>query len=148
MSMNPPYTGAIELEIPASPQYVSLARLITTTIARSLNFADDKIDDLRIVISEMCTNAIIHCDHREGTENRIKVRYIPGEHNLSIEVKDEGPGFDPGCVGDFEDGIAAGKGFGIPLIKSLVDEFELNTGPDCGTTVRIRKYDFDEGDKV
>ncbi len=148
MSMNPPNIGAIELEIPASPQYVSLARLITTAIARSLDFGDDKIDDLKIVISEMCTNAIIHCDNREGVLNRIKVRYFPGERDLSIEVEDEGPGFDPECVGNFEDGIAAGKGFGIPLIKSLVDEFELNTGPNCGTTVRIKKYDFDEGDRA
>jgi serine/threonine-protein kinase RsbW len=144
MMMKFPERGAIELDIPSSPQYVSLARLITSSIARSLNFSEEKIDDLKIAVSEMCTNAIVHCDHRLSPNTRIKVRYMPGDDSITIEVKDKGPGFDPSCVRDFEDGRSAGKGFGIPLIKSLVDEFELETGPESGTTVRITKFDHPE----
>ncbi len=58
-------------------------------------------------------------------------------------MQDHGQGFDPGCVGDFEDPAAeAGKGFGIPLIKSLVDEFELESNVDQGTTIRVTKYEL------
>ena len=133
--------GAIKLDIPSSPRYVSLARLITSSLARGLNFSEEGVDDLKIVISEMCTNAIIHCDLEREEAGRVNVKYIPGKDSITIEVQDHGQGFDPGCVGDFEDGREAGKGFGIPLIKSLVDEFELESNVDQGTTIRVTKYE-------
>jgi serine/threonine-protein kinase RsbW len=133
--------GAIELDIPSSPRYVSLARLITSSLARGLNFSEEGVDDLKIVISEMCTNAIIHCGQGRDEAGRVNVKYIPGQDSITIEVRDHGQGFDPGCVGDFEDGLEAGKGFGIPLIKSLVDEFELESNLDQGTTIRVTKYE-------
>lgn len=134
--------GAICLDIPSSPRYVSLARLITGSLARGLNFSEEGVDDLKIVISEMCTNAIIHCGPGREQDNRVNVRYIPGDDSITIEVQDRGQGFDPGtCVGDFENGLEAGKGFGIPLIKSLVDEFELKSDKDEGTIIRITKYE-------
>ncbi len=136
--------GAIRLEIPSSPRYVSLARLVVSTIARGLDFSEESIDDLKVVVSEMCTNAIIHCQPREGDEP-ILLSCMPRPGALTVEVRDRGEGFDPSCVGSFEDGLAAGKGFGIPLIKSLVDEFELETDRGKGTTVRITKYDRSPG---
>lgn len=137
--------GAISLDIPSSPRYVSLARLVTGSLARGLNFSEEGVDDLKIVISEMCTNAIIHCGSNREEGNRVSVKYIPGEDSITIEVRDRGQGFDPGsCVGDFENGLEAGKGFGIPLIKSLVDEFELESDKDEGTTIRVTKFERPE----
>jgi serine/threonine-protein kinase RsbW len=133
-------SGAIRLEMPSSPRYVSLARLVVSTIARGLEFSEESIDDLKVVVSEMCTNAIIHCENRKG-EERIQMSCMPRPGALTVEVRDSGQGFDPSCVGSFEDGLAAGKGFGIPLIKCLVDEFELQTDREKGTLVRITKYD-------
>jgi serine/threonine-protein kinase RsbW len=137
-------TGSIRLDIPSSPRYVSLARLITGSLARGLNFSEEGVDDLKIVISEMCTNAIIHCSFDSEEVSRVNVRYFPGKDSITIEVQDQGQGFDPDCVGNFEDGLEAGKGFGIPLIKSLVDVFELETDKDRGTTIRVTKYEQPE----
>ena len=102
--------GAIELDMPSSPRYVSLARLITSSLARGLNFSEEGVDDLKIVISEMCTNAIIHCDLERGEAGRANVKYIPGKDCITIEVQDHGQGSDPGYVGDFEDGLGGGQG--------------------------------------
>jgi serine/threonine-protein kinase RsbW len=132
--------------MPSSPRYVSLARLVAGSMARGLDFSEEGLDDLKIVISEMCTNAIIHCGPDNLETNRVSVEYIPGEGSLTIEVRDRGQGFDPECVGDFQAGLEAGKGFGLPLIKSLVDEFELQTDRDHGTTIRVTKYDRPEPD--
>jgi len=132
--------GAIQLDMPSSPRYVSLARLVVSAVARGLDFSEESIDDLKVVVSEMCTNAIIHCEPRRE-DQRIQLICRPRPGALTVEVKDSGQGFDPSCVGTFEDGLAAGKGFGIPLIRSLVDEFELETDEGKGTVVRITKYD-------
>lgn len=132
--------GAILLDMPSSPRYVSLARLVVSAVARGLDFSEESIDDLKIAVSEMCTNAIIHCQPRQE-EQRIQLICRPRPGALTVEVRDNGQGFDPSCVGTFEDGLAYGKGFGIPLIKSLVDQFELQTDEGKGTVVRITKFD-------
>jgi serine/threonine-protein kinase RsbW len=131
---------AFELEMPAKAKYVGLARLLAGSIARRMRFTEENIDDLKIAVSEMCTNAIVHT--RNGKEGKapIFVRFLAGDGFLTIEVKDDGPGFDIERVLDRERPDLLGKGFGIPLIKSLVDVFECDSRPEGGTIVSITKY--------
>ncbi|MDY6795682.1 MAG: ATP-binding protein [Actinomycetota bacterium] len=137
----PPGEGmAFELEMPAKARYVGLARLLAGSIARRLRFTEESIDDLKIAISEMCTNAIVHTGNGDIGKPPILVRYLTGNDFLTIEVKDQGPGFDPRSVLGRERIDLLGKGFGIPLIQSLVDVFECDSQPDTGTVVSITKY--------
>ena len=49
----------VELEIPARAEFVSLARLLVSAMASSDTLLpDERIDDLKIAVSEACTNAI------------------------------------------------------------------------------------------
>jgi len=131
---------AFELEMPAKAKYVGLARLLVGSIARRMRFTEESIDDLKIAISEMCTNAIVHAQN--GTEGKLPifVRYLAGDGSLTVEVRDQGPGFDPELVLGHERKDLLSKGFGIPLIKSLVDVFECDSHPKSGTVVSITKY--------
>ncbi len=129
----------IELEIPAKPRYVGVARLITSSLARMQNFTEEAIDDLKIAISELCTNAIIHTSN-QGEISPVVVRYITGNDFIQVEVQDNGPGFDAAFVGRVRENGLVEKGFGIPLIKSLVDEFFCDSDPTTGTCIRITKY--------
>ena len=50
---------APHFEVPAVPAYVGLTRTIVTNLAASLpGIDDDRLDDLRIAVSEACTSAI------------------------------------------------------------------------------------------
>jgi len=129
-----------ELEMPAKAKYVGLARLLAGSIARRMRFSEENIDDLKIAISEMCTNAIVHTTNGVREAPPIRVRYLAGEDFLTVEVEDQGPGFDPECVLDREGKDLLGKGFGIPLIMSLVDAFECDSDPRSGTVVRVTKF--------
>lgn len=131
---------SFELEMPAKAKYVSLARLLAGSIARRIRFAEESIDDLKLAISEMCTNAIVHTANGEAGKPPILVDYLAGENFLTVEVKDMGPGFDPSCILDREREGLLSKGFGIPLIKSLVDVFECDSHPQRGTSVSITKF--------
>ncbi len=133
-------TTEFELEMPAQAKYVGLARLLAGSIARRMRFSEESIDDLKIAISEMCTNAIVHTGNGEATRPPILVRYLAGDGFLTVEVRDRGPGFDPGCVLDRQREDLLGKGFGIPLIRSLVDVFECDSSPGSGTVVTITKF--------
>ncbi|MHB8780775.1 MAG: ATP-binding protein [Candidatus Geothermincolia bacterium] len=131
----------VELEIPAKPRYVGVARLIISSLARMQDFKEEAIDDLKIAVSELCTNAIIHTDRQGGQP--IIVRFSTTEKSISVEVEDRGPGFDAACIGRVrEDGLVE-KGFGIPLIKTLVDDFVCDS-TSSGTCIRIVKYRKDD----
>jgi len=131
---------AFELEMPAKAKYVGLARLLAGSIARRMRFTEESIDDLKIAISEMCTNAIVHTGNGKEGKAPVLVRFLAGDGFLTIEVRDQGPGFHPSRVLDQESNDLLSKGFGIPLIKSLVDVFECDSHPQGGTTVSITKY--------
>lgn len=131
---------SFELEIPAKAEYVCVARLIAGSIARHMSFNEESVEDLKIAVSEMCTNAIVHSGNGDGEKPPISIRYIAGGDFLTVEVRDQGPGFDTEEVLCREGSGLSGKGFGIPLIKSLVDDFQCESRPSSGTVVRITKF--------
>jgi serine/threonine-protein kinase RsbW len=136
--------GEVTLEIPARPEYVSLARQVVAAAAEvETIFRDERIDDLRLAVSEATTNAIeAHADL--SSDERVVIRCDLGEERVEVEVLDHGSGFDPGrleAVPESIDpeGLHREHGLGIPLIRELADESEIVTSPG-GTTVRLVVY--------
>ncbi|HEX3622818.1 MAG TPA: ATP-binding protein [Acidimicrobiales bacterium] len=131
----------IELEIPARAEFVALARLVVSALAASdSNLADERIDDLKLAVSEACTNAIEAHD-AAGSDERVLVRCRADDDLLEVCVEDRGQGFDPAELPDHPpvtdpDRLKFERGLGIPLIRALVDEVEFSpTGQ--GTAVRL-----------
>jgi serine/threonine-protein kinase RsbW len=137
-------TGVVELDIPARPDYLSLARLVVAAAASiEPTFRDERIDDLRIAVSEATTNAIESHADLSG-DDRIVIRCNLGEDRIEVEVRDQGPGFDPSAVKpppdpDAPDRLEVERGLGIPLMRILADEAEIRSSPD-GTAVRLVVY--------
>ena len=52
----------IKMEISANPDFVSIIRLTTSGIANKIGFSIDDIEDMKVAVSEACTNAIKHSD--------------------------------------------------------------------------------------
>ncbi len=133
--------SVIELEIPARAEFVALARLVVSALASSdSNLADERIDDLKLAVSEACTNAIEAHD-AAGSMERVLVRCKAGDDALEVCVEDRGHGFDPTGLPDHPpvtdpDRLKFERGLGIPLIKALVDEVDF-TPTGHGTSVRL-----------
>ena len=131
----------IELEIPARAEFVALARLVVSALASSdSNLADERIDDLKLAVSEACTNAI-EAHGAAGSSEQVVVRCRAGVETLEVCVEDRGHGFDPAALPDHPpvtdpDRLKYERGLGIPLIKALVDEVQFNP-TDEGTAVRL-----------
>jgi len=131
----------IELEIPARAEFVALARLVVSALAASdSNLADERVDDLKLAVSEACTNAI-EAHGAAGSSERVLVRCKTGSEALEVCVEDRGHGFDPAGLPDHPpvtdpDRLKFERGLGIPLIKALVDEVEFSPTAD-GTSVRL-----------
>ena len=133
--------GVIELEIPARAEFVALARLVVSALASSdSTLPDERIDDLKLAVSEACTNAIEAHD-AAGSVDRVVVRCQAGADALEVSVEDRGHGFDPADLPDHPpvtdpDRLKFERGLGIPLIRALVDEVEFSPTAE-GTSVRL-----------
>jgi serine/threonine-protein kinase RsbW len=131
----------VALEIPARAEFVALARLVVSALAvTDSQLADERVDDLKIAVSEACTNAIEAHDAVD-TEERVRLRCWSDDRGLEISIEDRGPGFDPSGLPDHPpvtdpDRLKFERGLGIPLIKALVDEVEI-TSSGQGTAVHL-----------
>ncbi len=133
--------GEVVLEIPARADYISLARQVVAAAAEvEPTFHDERIDDLRLAVSEAATNAIeAHADL--SSDERVVIRCDLGEDRIEVEVLDRGAGFVMEDLEEVPDSTDPRRlrhehGLGIPLMRVLVDEAEI-TSSAGGTTVRL-----------
>jgi serine/threonine-protein kinase RsbW len=132
---------AVQLEIPAGAEFVALARLVVSAMASAeTQLSDDRVDDLKIAVSEACTNAIEAHDALD-TDERVLVECRADESRLEVRIEDRGTGFDVSNLPEHPpvtdpERLKFERGLGIPLIRALVDEVEFSSSGD-GTAVRI-----------
>jgi serine/threonine-protein kinase RsbW len=124
---------AVRLTIPAKPEYITLCRLALTGLSRLRPLGDETLADLKLALTEACTNSIKHA--YEGREGSVQITYELSGDTLAIEVADEGRGFDHEPGTDDEDDLTEG-GLGIAIIQAIADEFEI--GPRAGGGSRLR----------
>jgi serine/threonine-protein kinase RsbW len=135
---------AVELEIPARPEYIALVRLVVSSLATGRRvLADERVDDLKLVVSEACTNAI-EAHGAVEIDERVRVRCLEGEDRFEVSIDDRGEGFDPTDLPEHPpvtdpERLNFERGLGIPLIRTLVDEVAFDSG-DGGTSVKMTLY--------
>jgi len=131
----------VELEIPARLEFVALARLLVSSFAASSAvLPEDRIDDLKIAVSEACTNAI-EAHGAADTAERVLVRCSDDHDQLEVLIEDRGTGFDPSELPEHPpvtdpNRLNFERGLGIPLIRALVDDVEFSSSPE-GTAVKL-----------
>ena len=135
---------AVELEIPARPEYIALVRLVVSSLATGRRvLADERVDDLKLAVSEACTNAI-EAHGAVDIDERVRVRCLEGEDRFEVSIDDRGEGFDPTDLPEHPpvtdpERLNFERGLGIPLIRTLVDEVAFDSG-DGGTSVKMTLY--------
>jgi len=135
----------ITLTIPSLPELVGVVRLAISGVAARMNFTIDEIEDIKISVSEACTNVIQHA-YGNGSnphENTIEIKAFINEDTLEIIVKDFGNGFDLSILGTPEQRKKSeekmGLGLGLTFIKSLMDDAHFESIEGKGTTIQMSK---------
>jgi serine/threonine-protein kinase RsbW len=132
-------TRTVRLAIPAKPEYITLGRLALTAIARLHDLQEETLGDLKLALTEACTNSVRHA--YEDGEGVVEIVYELGPDRLVVEVSDEGPGFTPPDTELAQaDADLSEGGLGIAIIRALTDEFELVDGEGGGSRLRFVKY--------
>jgi anti-sigma regulatory factor (Ser/Thr protein kinase) len=123
-------TPAVRLRMPAMPDAVGVARQALTGACEALGLGPRATGDVRLAVSEACTNVVAHAyrDQSEPGELEVSVLLVPGE--LTVIVRDRGSGIAPRLEG-------GGLGLGLPLIAALTRRAEIVEPPGGGTEVAM-----------
>ena len=120
--------GHFHLTVPADPQNVALVRRLLEYVGDTLGMPDRVVDDVRLAVTEACTNVVRHA-YEEG-EGTIDVVVRPRAEGFEVVISDEGRGM--GTSPDSE-----GPGLGLPLISALADSVELGPGRHGGSRLAM-----------
>jgi anti-sigma regulatory factor (Ser/Thr protein kinase) len=99
---------------------------------------DDFIRNILLVSSEAVTNAIRHGTRFEGEPLSVTVEV--SDELFSLRVLDHGPGFDLETVAAPNLDQPAEGGYGIFIIKSLMDDVSYVRGDDANALVMIKRF--------
>src|SRR4051794_1642011 len=119
----------VKLTLPARPENVSVIRHVLGAFAEALRFDDELVEDLRLAVTEACTNVVRHAypPHQAGP---VEISIQPLEEHVSVIVSDHGRG-----IGTSSD--ISGPGLGLPLIAAIADEVDLQPVPGGGSRVAM-----------
>jgi len=111
---------------------VALARQSIAAFAVECGFPEEDVSDIRLAAGEALSNAVEHGSPALDRTIVVECRFHDGE--LEIEIQDNGKGFVEPTVRSYVEPDDRGRGFGIFLMRRLMDEvaFERN-----GTKVRL-----------
>jgi serine/threonine-protein kinase RsbW len=129
---------AVRLTIPARPEYISLGRLALTGLSRLHPVSDEVLGDLKLALTEACTNSVRHA--YDGAEGIVEILYELHSDRLVIEVTDTGEGFDAHLPGRDASGDLSEGGLGITIIQALADELEIGERRGGGSRLRFVKF--------
>jgi anti-sigma regulatory factor (Ser/Thr protein kinase) len=115
---------------PAVPEAVPLARRALTAVAAAAGAAGERLEEIRLAVSEALTNAVVHA-YRDVDAGRFNVTAAVAAGELWVLVSDDGRGLHA-----WND--SRGLGIGLSLISGLSDDFAIVTRASGGTEVQMR----------
>ena len=133
----------VELNIPSNPVFERVVRASAAEVGNAFGFSAERVEDLKLAISEAVNNAIDHGNRGEASRLVAVVFEIDGE-KLEIRISDEGTGaekLDTARRVVDEQSLESGhlRGFGMYLISELVDDLEVSSSQK-GTVLTLRLY--------
>jgi len=129
----------LKVALPRIPDIELVAIEGLERLARHMGIAEEKIGEARIIVTEAIINAF---EYACEADEIVNVEFTVTSEELVIFVQDFGRGFDPGNVEkpDIREklGSPRKRGWGLHLMKSLSDGFQIQSG-NSGTTITITK---------
>jgi len=137
-----PVERVVELHLPSRLGYEKVAMDAAASLARRMGFSADRVDALRTALAEAITNAIEHGNAHDA-QMRVLVMLTVRPSELVVSVADQGckplelAHLSPPPT--IEESFTRGDkgGWGIWLIRELMDEVEFTTAPSGGNQVRM-----------
>jgi serine/threonine-protein kinase RsbT len=121
-----------------SDQDIVMARQKGRAMAMELGFSAGDATLIAAAISELARNIVSYAGRGEIL---LKPARGPNLTGIGIVARDEGPGIRD-IPQALRDGFSTSGslGIGLPGVKRLMDDFEINSVPGRGTMVAVKKW--------
>ncbi len=126
---DPALTGAtpspVRLALPAHARNIAVVRRALEAIAEELALPRRQIEDMRLAVTEACTNVVRHAYTEDEAQDggAMRIELLPEEQGMQVIVEDRGRGLGPSPD-------AGGPGLGLPLIAALTSQLHVTHGAD------------------
>ena len=136
------YDNEMKLEFISKSANEAFARISVAAFASQLDPTIDELADIKTAVSEAVTNSIIH--GYENTSGIVKVEARIKDNCMEVQVSDSGKGIE-----DIElakrplyttKANLERSGMGFTIMESFMDELKIESIPDMGTKVTMKKY--------
>lgn len=135
----------VEVQIPSDPTFERVVRASADEIGQVLELPHDRIEDLKLAVSEAVNNAIEH-GNQNIANKLVAIVFALDKDKLEVHIADQGSGvdverldFSPQHVEEHHLESDGRRGFGMFLISALVDQYEVNSSQH-GTVLTLRLY--------
>ncbi|MDN4594131.1 anti-sigma F factor [Polycladomyces subterraneus] len=140
--MNRIHNNFMELRFASRSENESFARVAVASFISQLDPTMEELTDIKTVVSEAVTNAIIH-GYEEREDGIITIRTEIEGSKVSIVIEDRGVGIPD--IHQARQPLYTSKpelersGMGFTIMENFMDEVEILSRPGYGTTVRLVK---------
>ena len=138
--MPPAASRTVKVDIASRIEMLEMVQSVLVHVSSWAGFEEEACHYMSVAIRESVVNAIKH-GNRGDASRRVGISFRIDADVLSVEVSDQGKGFDPGGVGDplAEENLLKADGRGIFFMRSFMDEVSYLFPKRGGTTVRMVK---------
>ena len=119
----------VRLTLPAHPENVAVIRHVLGAFAEALDLPPDVVEDMRLAVTEACTNVVRHA-YKGDEPGPIDVVIRPSGDGLELIVIDHGRGMGPSPD-------TSGPGLGLALITALADSVKIESGSPRGSRLAM-----------
>ena len=114
------------------------ARRASREVAATLGFSSGELAVVATAISEIARNIVSYAQRGEIVLELVELN---GKRGIRVIARDEGPGIRDVPLA-MRDGYSTsrGLGLGLPGAQRLMDEFEIASQPEKGTTITMIKW--------
>lgn len=117
------------MKIPSNISYIRKVSKEIENFLNKHNIDESDIFDIRLCAEEAVRNSILH-GNKGNKDLPVTISYFLDDNKFTLEVEDEGKGFDPKNVPDptRKENLLTAGGRGVFLIEKLMDEAEYKCG--------------------
>ena len=136
------YDNEMKLEFASKSTNEAFARISVAAFASQLDPTIDELADIKTAVSEAVTNCIIH--GYENTIGIVKIECKLKDNSIEIQISDTGKG-----ISDVEQARKPlyttkanleRSGMGFTIMESFMDELKVESIPEIGTKITMKKY--------
>src|SRR5690606_345285 len=133
----------MQIQFSALSQNESFARVTVAAFIAQLDPTMDELTEIKTVVSEAVTNAIIH-GYEQNPAGIVYISVTIDDDMIDLIIRDNGV-----SIADIEEARQPlfttkpdleRSGMGFTIMENFMDKLEVESHPGSGTTIRLIKY--------